>query len=262
MSIPARAMTKQEAFDEIVQLADPSVGWIKLEGTATPQRVSLDGWDPFNATSQAGNVGGIIIRHWPSGTRALDNREPHGTAPDLLDPRHALALFRLCRWLSENWSGLTELYHVGISGDGTGQRIDCHGQGRAADFIGVGGTNDDGDRWNRTVNDDWGTVSTALTPGGNWPAGTGSNVSYRLAAPEAAAADEWSAGFFRELYAFIASEWQDRSDDPDGPAEPTTIGERSFIMHPDHPATAPGTPHGREAHKTHIHMQIGATGTE
>jgi hypothetical protein len=122
----------------------------------------------------------------------------------------------------------------------------------------VKGASKEGTEFVLTVNDNWGTISTALTPGGNWPPGTGSNVSYRLDDP---ATDPFASRFFRDLYRFIASEWQDRSDRPDPAETETTIGERSFIMHPDHPATAPGTTHGREAHKNHIHMQIGVTGT-
>lgn len=66
---------------------------------------------------------------------------------------------------------------------------------------------------------------------------------------------------FRAIYAFIATQWQDHTSGPGDPGPASAIGERSFIMHPDHPATAPGTPNGREAHRGHIHMQIGVTGT-
>ncbi len=41
----------------------------------------------------------------------------------------------------------------------------------------------------------------------------------------------------------------------------SSIGEHSFVMNPDHPTSSPGTPHGREAHNNHLHMQIGVTGT-
>jgi len=119
---------------------------------------------------------------------------------------------------------------------------------------------DDGSEFIRTVFDDWGTARTSLTPDGDWPAGTGSAVSYRLDAPDAG--DSLARDFFQAMYDFIASEWQDRTKTPDPADTPTVIGEGSFIMHPDHPTSAPGTSHGREAHRNHFHMQIGATGTE
>jgi hypothetical protein len=207
-----------------------------------------------------GGVAGVVVRYLPSGSRFVGTPSG-GTAPDRLDPRNALALVRLCQWLTA--FGVTELYHLGISGGGVDQhgnpRVDCHGQGRAIDLVGVHGVSPvDGVEFTLTVQDDWGSVSTAATPGGNWPDGTGSNVHYRLDDP---ACDPFARDFFQQLYDFAASEWQDRTDGPDGPDTPTVIGERSFVMHPDHPATSPGRPNGREAHRNHLHMQIGVTGT-
>jgi hypothetical protein len=256
VSDPARAMSKDDAFAELLDLQANDV--IRLEGEGSAAAVSLDGWD--GTQPEAGNVAGVIVRYLASGTVSYGTPSSAG-APDRLDPRNALALIRLCQWLKENYNA-TELYHLGISGGGLDvqgrQRNDCHGQGRAVDLVGIKAVADDGTEWTMTVFDDW-AVSTSLTPGGDWPAGTGSDVSYRL---NDDAVDPFTRDFFSALYEFIASEWQDRSTGPDGLDTPTTIGERSFIMHPDHPATAPGTPHGREAHKSHIHMQIGVTGTE
>ena len=259
MSDPARAMSKEDAFAELEQLeAD---GTILLEGERGPKQVSLDGLNPGSGEKENGNVAGVIVRFLPSGTKS--GAPSGGSAPDRLDPRNALALVRLCQFLSQTF-GVTEIYHLGISGGGVdaqgAPRVDCHGQGRAVDFVGVKGTSPDtGDEFTLTVFDDWGTARTSLTPDGDWPPGTGSNVSYRL---DDADADSVARDFFQAVYNFIAAEWQDRSTDPDPADTPSTIGERSFIMHPDHPATAPGTPHGREAHRNHIHMQIGVTGTE
>ena len=100
-------------------------------------------------------------------------------------------------------------------------------------------------------------MPTSATPGGDWPHGTGSTVSYRL---DDADADEWTRDFFRSLYEFVSSLWQDRTNTPDEEDTPSAIGERSFIMHPDHPSDAP-FPHGRSAHRNHLHVQIGVTGT-
>lgn len=257
MSDVARALSKDDAYIELKQME--SDGLILLEGFQSADQISLDGWDPINQTAQAGNVAGVVIRYWSSGTRTYGAPSSPG-APDNLDPRNALALVRLCQWLSDYY-GVTELYHVGISGGGVDRngnpRRDCHGQGRAIDFVGVKGELDGGE-FLYTVYDDWGTVSTSVTPGGSWPAWTGENVTYRLDDPSEPVARD----FFAELYQFIASEWQDRTADPVGDEMATSIGEHSYIMHPDHPASAPGTPHGREAHAGHIHMQIGVTGTE
>lgn len=259
MSGPARFLSKDEAFAELTDLA--ANGVIKLEGSADANQVSLDGLDPDTGTPSDGNVAGVVIRYLPSGSRSPSLQPRGGNAPDRLDPRNALALVRLCQWLRSTF-GVFELYHLGIDGGGTNQdgspRVDCHGQGRAVDFAGVKGSSDGGE-FALTVFDDWGTAKTESTPDGGWPPDTGSAVGYRLDDPNA---DQFTAGFFRDTYAFIASEWQDRSDRPDDADTPTSIGEGSFVMHPDHPTSAPGTKHGREAHRNHIHMQIGVTGTE
>jgi hypothetical protein len=257
MSDAARAMSTDDALQELRQLeAD---GLILLEGAASAERVSLDGWDPVAQEKQDGNVAGVVVRFLSSGSAT--GSPAGGNAPDRLDPRNALAIVRLCQWLNTN-HGATELYHLGmtVEVDNNGNpRTDCHGQGRAVDFVGVKTVAEDGTEIIRTVFDDWGTARTSLTPDGNWPAGTGSAVSYRLDAPDAENSD--ARDFFRAVYEFIASQWQDRTTTADPADTPTAIGERSFIMHPDHPSTAPGKPNGREAHRNHIHMQIGVTGT-
>jgi hypothetical protein len=262
MTDPARVMSKDDAFAELKRLEADGV--ILLEGQGnTPRHVSLDGWDPVAQAKQDGNVAGVIVRYSPTGKKTAAGTEvtaSGGAAPDQLDARNALALVRLCQWLAQTY-GATELYHLGISGGGTDRqgnpRIDCHGQGRAVDFVGALVAAYDGGTAPVTVWDDWGSITTQVTPGGHWPAGTGNAVSYRLDDPNA---DEWSRDFFRELYNFIAGEWQDSSTAPDEAETRSAIGEPSFIMHPDHPSDPP-FPHGRSAHREHIHMQIGVTGT-
>lgn len=259
MSDAARAMSREDAFAELRQLE--SDGVILLEGVASEREVSLDGWDPVEQTKQDGNVGGVVVRYLASGTKTAF-APSGGAAPDRLDPRNAVALVRLCQWLNGT-HGVTELYHLGISGGGVDAagkpRTDCHGQGRAVDFVGVSGISpDDGSEFTLTVFDDWGTAQTGLTPDGSWPPDTGGNTSFRLDDPDA---DPVARDFFQSLYDFIASQWQDRTNTPDPADTPSVIGEGSFIMHPDHPTSAPGTPHGREAHRNHVHMQIGVTGT-
>ncbi len=262
MADPARVMSKDDAFSELQTLQ--SDGVILLEGANnTSSSVSLDGWDPVEQVSQDGNVAGVIVRYCATGRKTADGTAVNasgGAAPDRLDARNALALVRLCQWLSQNY-GASELYHLGISGGGVDSsgnpRADCHGQGRAIDFVGALVAAEGGGSSPVTVADDWGYVATAVTPGGDWPAGTGSAVSYRLDDPDA---DPWCRDFFRALYEFIASEWQDASTGPDPLGAASAIGAGSYIMHPDHPSDAP-RPHGRSAHREHIHMQIGVTGT-
>ncbi len=197
---------------------------------------------------------GVIVRYWGSGLKA--GAPPSGgNAPDGLDPRAAVALIRMCQWLKANW-GVTELYHAGINGSTT--RVDCHGQGRAVDFVGVKGTHDGAD-YVLTVFDDWGRVTTPSTPGGTWtPAGTGT-THFRLNDVNDRAL---ARGFFQAFYDFVAGEYQDKSSTADPRTTPTHIGDHSFIMNPDHPTSKPGTPNGREAHQGHVHVQIGVTGTE
>lgn len=246
--MPCRSMSKDDAYAELEQLAADKV--IQFEAANSPTSVYLDGWDPNAGAPQNGNVAGVVIRYMPSGTK-FSGEISGGSAPDRLDPRNALALVRLCQWLSSTY-GVVELYHAGIAGGGVtaegNPRVDCHGQGRAIDFVGVKGISADGSEFVYTVFDDW----------GSFPEG-GSPTAFRL---DDASADPNVRQFFLDLYNFIAAEWQDRSAGPDPDDSPTAIGESSFIMHPDHPTSAPGTPHGREAHQNHIHMQIGPTGTE
>jgi hypothetical protein len=237
---------------------------IRLEPTSVTGRVSLDGWKPPQGSDpgkpENGNVAGTVVRFWGTAHKGTESQIQSGVAPDRLDPRAAVALVLLCQTLNTAW-GITELYHAGVSGDFPGGRTDCHGQGRAVDFVGARGELL-GDEVYFTVFDDWGKVYIpGLTePNGDWPPGTGSNTSYRLLDPDAP--DTLATQFFQDVYDFAAVNYQDRTDIPENDDNPTTIGKTSrFIMHPDHPATAPGTPHGREAHKAHMHFQIGVTGT-
>jgi hypothetical protein len=249
---PARELSTDEALAQLVRLrAEGVVLW----ALSTPGKVDLDGWDPASGTKQDGNVGGVVIRYLPSGRRTVGS-PASPNAPDRLDPRNALALVRLCLWLHEAF-GISEMYHLGIDGDGSGQRTDCHGQGRAVDWVGAKGIRD-GVELTVTVSDDWGTVDTPSTPAGSWqPTGT-SSTHFRL---DHVTGHELERDFFRALYGFVTSQWQDRSSGPGPGGAASAIGEASFVMNPDHPTSKPGTKNGREAHQNHIHMQIGVTGT-
>lgn len=253
-AVPARALTAAQATAELTRLQ--SEGLISFATSGMAGKVDLVGRDPATGAAQDGNVAGVRVRYWGSGTKA---GAPASAAavPRRLDPRHALAIVRLCRWLAATW-GATELFHAGVNGDGSGARTDCHGQGRALDLVGVAGTHQ-GTAYTLTVYDDWGHVTTPSTPGGSWtPAGT-TSTHFRL--DDVATTHAFERSFFQTLFDFCAGQWQDRSSGPDPAGPPTTIGSRTFLMNPDHPTSSPGQSNGREAHATHLHAQIGVTGT-
>lgn len=256
----AKTMTAEEALAELQQLQTDGV--ILFEKEPTVHDVWLEGWNPELQAKEVGSVAGVTVTYLGSGTLTQPVPPRQAGAPDRLDARNALAFVRFCQWLKASY-GVHTLYHLGVSGGGVTSsgkpRVDCHGQGRAVDFVGVAGDfPSEGEQipFTLTVTDNW-SVDTPATPGGSWPEGTGANVHYRLTEPEA---DPFAAQFFQDVYAFVAAEWQDQSPGPDDPGG-TTIETASFIMNPDHPHSAPGTPNGREAHANHMHWQIGVTGT-
>jgi hypothetical protein len=93
----------------------------------------------------------------------------------------------------------------------------------------------------------------------DWPPVT-RRLEYRLATLPGA--DPLARDFFADLYAWVAGEYQDRTEGPGQVELPSTIGEGSRIMTPDHPESKPGTKNGREAHHTHMHWQVGPTGAQ
>ncbi|MGY3677084.1 hypothetical protein [Streptomyces sp. TE33382] len=257
MALIPRNISEQEAMD--VLDAFEAEDLIRMEPPTVPGRVNLDGWDPLGKVLQPGNVAGVVVRFWGTGRKGTESQIQSGVAPDRLDPRNAMAFVLMCQTLNTAW-GITQLYHAGISGDFPGGRNDCHGQGRAIDFVGARGEVL-GSEVYFTVFDDWGKIHIPglTTSNGDWLPGTGSNTSYRLLADSAPDTGAWQ--FFLELYNFAATNYQDRNTGFEETDNPTEIGNQSrFIMHPDHPKSAPGTPNGREAHKGHMHLQIGPTG--
>ena len=230
MTKPARTLSKGDAFAELQMLVDE--GLIAFEGHSDENHVNLGGLNPVTGAMEAGNVAGVVVR-----------RGEAAAAPAFLDPRNALALVRLCQYLSNRF-GATDLFHVGISGDASGGRVDCHGQGRAVDFTGAARRVGDDTDFHLTVLSDWGSV-TPSTPSTQ---STQSTMGYRLDG-----AGTLAEAFFRGVYQFAAGQWQDRSQDPDGQDVPTSIGDGGFILTPDHPTTAP---------TNHLHLQIGKSGTE
>ncbi|MET0454701.1 MAG: hypothetical protein ABW137_22925 [Mycobacterium sp.] len=251
MTKPARTLSKGDAFAELQMLVDE--GLIAFEGHSDENHVNLGGLNPVTGAMEAGNVAGVVVR-----------RGEAAAAPAFLDPRNALALVRLCQYLSNRF-GATDLFHVGISGDASGGRVDCHGQGRAVDFTGAARRVGDDTDFHLTVLSDWGSVTPSTPSTTSAPStqstqsaqstqstqctqSTQNTTGYRLDG-----AGTLAEAFFRGVYQFAAGQWQDRSQDPDGQDVPTSIGDGGFILTPDHPTTAP---------TNHLHLQIGKSGTE
>jgi hypothetical protein len=241
---PARALTVDQAGQVLQALHDQ--GALQLAAPPRPGWVSL----------AEARLHGVELRFW-------NGHETQASALRNLDPRNAVALARLAAWASSSY-GVHTIAHIGVNGDDTGARTDCHGQGRAVDLAGVAGTVDGAD-FSLDVLADWGSRSvpderdTSAPRLPQWPPGN-RVLSYRLEGnPDASAL---ATDLFLALYDFVAAQWQDRTDQPTGAAPTSRIGERSFVMHPDHPASNPGGRSGREAHANHLHLQIGKTGPQ
>jgi peptidoglycan hydrolase-like protein with peptidoglycan-binding domain len=205
-------------------------------------------------------VAGVEFKATQFGDRRLPSYAPVSAGLALLDIRHVVGLVRLALHLRSTF-GVTEVHHCGISGDTV--RTDCHGNGRAVDFVGAVGVAPGGP-FHLTVFNDWKMHSVpnlddrAKPRRPDWPPVT-RQLEYRLLDP---AADGFARAFFADLYAFVAGEWQDRTDGPRQVDLPSAIGQGSRIMTPDHPESSPGTKNGREAHHSHVHWQVGPTGTQ
>ncbi len=245
-------MSKADAYAELVRLHN--AGALKLNpAPAAKLPATPPTWVNFATSS----MNGVEFKYW-TGSAVVRH------VLETIDPRHGVALARLADWAKTNY-GVTVIYHLGIGGDSTKTRVDCHGQGRALDFAGVQGTGSNGMTFDWQVLRDWGkkTVPDLKNPSGprlaSWPPVSGVIVFREATGPDAGTA---YAAFFQALYSFAADEWQDKDDKPSASTTPTAIGDHTFMMNPDHPTSAPGTPHGREAHQNHLHVQIGKTGTE
>lgn len=189
--------------------------------------------------------GAIEITRWPSSYEPTVSMRPRvgdvrftylgqARAIERVDPRFAVLLARLARFVRSG--GVTEIQHLGIYPGREDDPDDVHNHGRAVDLSGFRGTGVD-----LSVRRDWGDrktpyVASAIT------------TSYRLRSGDR------GYGFFRDLYAFAASEASDRSTGPEQGGPTTRIGDRSFVLHPDYP-----DPTYRPKHQDHVHVQIGPT---
>jgi hypothetical protein len=223
---------------------------------------------PNAVVSIGSTVDGVVFKSVQFGDKNFAPNHPrfpyNPVAGDLvaLDVRHLVGIIRLAGHLNRAF-GVTEAHHAGISGARDPQG-DCHRQGRAWDFVGVKGTFN-GAAYHLTVLNDWAvkSVPNLAHPDKrrlpDWPPGT-RPLEYRLASDPSA--DSFARTFFQDLYTFVSAEFQDRTAGPGQTVPASTIGGDTHVMTPDHPTSAPGTKNGREAHRGHIHFQIGPTGTQ
>lgn len=243
-SVPARALSLPQARQVLDLLHQQQV--LRLAPIVRGNLVGLTDASIYGVTLQ---------RSTGSRTEA--------SIPRAVDARNLVAVARLARWLVTEHA-VDGLVHLGIDADERGSRTDAQGQGRAIALTRLLGAHD-GARFEVDVGRDWGakSVPNEHLPLGarlsQWPPGT-RPLSFRL--NDSPDADLRVAELFKGLYAFAASQWQDRDDRPLGLTVPTTIGERSLIVTPDHPLSDPAGRLGREAHQDRIHVQIGPTARE
>jgi hypothetical protein len=180
-----------------------------------------------------------------------------------LDARNVVFLVRLSQALAA--IGATRMYHIGFVF--ASSRSDCHGQGRACDFAGAGG-----DGWDITVAQHWSGQPVAMPRDAaghkkgarlaDWPANFKA-TTFRLDPSNPHLDPSLNPELARRVFEVVYRVAAQQGTDTRAGGFLSEIGSGSgFIMHPDHPTSAPGTSNGREAHWQHIHMQIGPTGTE
>ncbi|MEU8580238.1 peptidoglycan-binding domain-containing protein [Streptomyces abikoensis] len=254
-----RDHSKDSALIEAVQHADLGRISLKPAPTTAPDG-SIQMPDAHAKFTIPSTVAGVEFKVTQGGDKRLPSYHPVSTELAGLDIRHVVGLVRLALHLSSTW-GVTEVHHAGI---GDPSRNDCHGNGRAIDFVGVVGSRL-GAPFHLTVFNDWKNHSVpdlddpAKPRRPDWPPVT-RRLEFRLLSLPGV--DPLARDFFADLYAWVAGEYQDMTDGPRQIDPPSAIGKASRIMTPDHPTSAPGERNGREAHHSHMHWQVGPTGAQ
>jgi hypothetical protein len=176
---------------------------------------------------QLDNIGGV--RFVPDSRAAAS-----WTSTGPMDLRTAVLAVRLAKYLRASQWGVSTIFWGGM---GVGrQEDDRHGKGYAIDFHGaitrVGKLD---------VSADWGKQPIPLPDGKTaptWPVTV--RPYFRLDV------DTPAGGFFKTVYTFLTGEAADN-----GRSEGSSIGDRSFILHPDTPDAGL-----RVSHQDHIHCEI------
>lgn len=233
--VPARDLSAGQARDVVVALAVQSEFTIKeLKISDDFKLVTPKAEDAARVTIEPNIIAGIPFR--------LDNGTDFGLKPITLP--FAVVLWRMATMLKKDW-GAKIIYAGGIGIGGDANLNDCHNQGRCVDFFGA-----DTDFGNFRVYKDWG-LRNFIRPdkkvGNTWLGYTGNTFYYRLRHLPSPSPNDAAAEFFEAIYQFAQQQCRDMG------GTPTTIGQPSYIMHPDHPDPK------REAHQNHVHFQLGAT---
>jgi hypothetical protein len=258
---PIRDLSKPSALNEA--LFHVSMGRLTLDPPAVTQpdgTVKLP--DPKALFNIPTTIAGVTFKYSEFADRTQRSYQPFLKPMSGMDIRHVVGIVRMAMHLNSTW-GVTEVHHVGM-GNEPG-RTDCHGQGRATDFLGAMGSHD-GTAFHITVFNDWArfSVPNLLRPGRprlpDWPAVSGP-IEYRLATHPTVL--PFVRDFFADVYTWATSEYQDRTDGPGQVEPPSTIGRATRVMTPDHPTSAPlPAKNGRQAHFSHMHWQVGPTGSQ
>jgi hypothetical protein len=258
--IPARDLSSAAAVAEAIRLHQAGVisltppPTFDAQGNPTSPRAG----DKLSVIATLASVQFLFVNF---ADRTKANYLPSAVPLLALDSRHLVGLARLALRFSTGF-GVTEIHHVGIGGQAAGG-TDCHTQGRACDLVGVRGVRS-GQPFLLTVLNDWAlhSVPNLANPAGprrpDWPHSTAASLVYRLETDPKA--DPLARELFQDLYIFAATEYQDKSSGPGQATQASTIGQVSFVMTPDHPTSHPGK-NGREAHRSHVHFQLGPTGS-
>jgi len=221
----ARSLTKLEARDLVVHYA--MHGLLRLdqairfddEGQVVHPRVGE------KIRLELRQIGGVKFAADSSAAAGWKLTHP-------LDARTAVLCVRLARFLKASRWGVTTIYWGGL---GVGRHEDDrHGKGFALDFHGA-----DTAAGSLKVARDWGDQPIHLPTGKTvpkWPAGVA--PFFRLDVSSTAGA------FFHDVYEFLTGEAADA-------AQPSSIGGRSRILHPDTPDRSQ-----LDSHQDHIHCEI------
>ena len=199
--VPARQLTAEQARGVLADLV--ARGLVSLDGDPAAERVTL-----------AATIGGVRFRDIGGGDTGGDRLVD-------LDPRMAVALYRLTRWMSSREIAVTEILHFPLDGDGRGFDI--------AGFTGEL----DGRAFTRSVLEDWGALP-ARADGG-----------VRL--------DPIGDDLFRLAYGFGTYECESSGIGLDNRFPPIVLGGGGRVAHPDH-----GDADVRARHRDHIRLRIGA----